>query len=241
LYADAPGLVYSSTKHITRHRVKNGKEDLLKAITEIQKIIAREYPEPAEQVQKEMFRATSGEVTAHPGAGTGYKVARAPSDPGYIAPPVYREVPWQIAGGPNECEHGYARGLFCSRCYYLNLGTNGAQEAKSDPVGSLRPIAQDLPGATSAPAPASASEGIVQVRDLDGYAAEAALARANAYAVRRPDDDVPVGWVLEYCSGDDADRDWHFRKGSGGLWSAHYPSRSAALSALIAAKQAEEQ
>ena len=46
LYADAPGLVYSATKHITRHRVKNGKQDLLKAITEIQKIIEQEYPEP---------------------------------------------------------------------------------------------------------------------------------------------------------------------------------------------------
>ena len=52
LYADAPGLVYSSTKHITRHRQKGGKQDLLKAITEIQKIIEQEYPEekPPEEV-----------------------------------------------------------------------------------------------------------------------------------------------------------------------------------------------
>src|ERR1035437_6299994 len=45
LYADAPGLIYSATKHITRHRAKGGKQDLLKAITEIQKIIEQEYPD----------------------------------------------------------------------------------------------------------------------------------------------------------------------------------------------------
>lgn len=25
-------------------------------------------------------------------------------------------VPWEIAGGPNECRHGYAEGIPCERC-----------------------------------------------------------------------------------------------------------------------------
>lgn len=27
-----------------------------------------------------------------------------------------RYTPWENAGGPNECEHGYAEGIPCERC-----------------------------------------------------------------------------------------------------------------------------
>lgn len=200
LYANAPGLVYSATKHITRHRVKNGKEDLLKAITEIQKIIEQEYPDSG---------LTTRSIADH-------------------------EIPRAKAGGPNDCEHGYAFGIFCIRCYNLGLGTNGAQKAKLTGTASFASAAQEFPEPTPPPVQPVASEVAKPFEYLDG--AEAARARAEAYALQRPDEDVPVGWVLERCTGN-ASEQWHFRQGSGGQWSAHYPSRSAALSALIAAKE----
>lgn len=61
LYSNAPGLVYSATKHITRHRQKGGKQDLLKAITEIQKIIEQEYPEKKpEEIMRDEWAGTRG-------------------------------------------------------------------------------------------------------------------------------------------------------------------------------------
>ena len=141
LYSNAPGLVYSATKHITRHRQKGGKQDLLKAITEIQKIIEQEYPEKKpEEIMRDEWAGTRG-------------------------------------------------------------GAAHAESAHPD----LLPL---------------------------DNSPEAVLARANAFASHRPNDDVPMGWVLELTV---SQKTWHFRsdKGSKG-WSEEYSTRSSALDALIA-------
>lgn len=45
LYALAPYLIGNATKYVTRCLLKNGRQDLEKAIHYIQKLIERQYPE----------------------------------------------------------------------------------------------------------------------------------------------------------------------------------------------------
>ncbi len=62
---------------------------------------------------------------------------------------------------------------------------------------------------------------------------EAVRARADAFAAAKPDDDVPIGWVLKsFESGDHTM--WHFRRGNSGdtRWGVMYFTREEALAAL---------
>lgn len=53
-----------------------------------------------------------------------------------MADPTRDPVPWELAGGPDECAHGYAAGVPCLRCELQRVRA-------SDPPGFLRDAAED--------------------------------------------------------------------------------------------------
>ena len=184
LYSNAPGLVYSATKHITRHRQKGGKQDLLKAITEIQKIIEQEYPDNS----------------------------RVPAN--------------------NQSKRFDHRDIEAIRASELILEIDYVLILRRDTLmGTPLPeeIMRDEWAGTRGGA-AHTESAHPDLLPLDN-SPEAVLARANAFASHRPNDDVPTGWVLELTV---SQKTWHFRsdKGSKG-WSEEYATRSSALDALI--------
>jgi hypothetical protein len=92
------------------------------------------------------------------------------------------------------------------------------------PNGSLHPIPEVPRQAETYPA-----EGLPEDTSWSGMAASAALERAKAYANEKPNEDVPVGWVLEGSS----IIGWGYRKARGGNWSRNWLTRQAALYALL--------